>query len=366
MLRLNTQVNLDVAKFFRWWGGELAFLVPERLRKVLIHRRPRLVLSKAEEGVAGLLVDGDEVRDLGVFTLDDAGSQQREVLYRDIPDLEDAELLLLLASDQSLQRIIKLPAAAEENLLQVVAFEMDRLTPFKADQVYYGVRIIERLPETRQIKVEMVLTPRSRLDPLLEEVAAAGWRPDRVDVGPDRTGKGYDLLPEKHRRLRSKLPQILSGAAAGVFVLLTVMVFAFPIVMNQAMVDELQRQVKSASKTAAEVESLKSDAEKMLHENGFLQRKKQDEPAMVDMLEEMTKIIPDQTWLNGMQYRDRKVVIQGQSPAASSLIERFEASPFFKNASFVSPVTKDIASGQERFQIASEVVNGRFAKDPAQ
>ena len=225
---------------------------------------------------------------------------------------------------------------------------------------------LERLSESRQIKVEMVLTPRSRLDPLLEELAAAGWRPDRVDVGPEPSGMGYDLLPEKYHPARNRLPQILNGVAAGVLLLLAVAVLLFPVAMNQSLVDDLQREVKSASKTAGEVETLKGDAEKLMHENSFLQRKKQDEPAMVDMLEEMTKVIPDQTWLNGLQYRDRKVVIQGQSPAASSLIERFEGSPFFKNASFVSPVTKDIASGQERFQIATEVVNGRFVKKPAQ
>jgi general secretion pathway protein L len=87
---------------------------------------------------------------------------------------------------------------------------------------------------------------------------------------------------------------------------------------------------------------------------------------MVDMLNELTRVIPDQTSLYGLQYRDRKLVIQGRSPAASSLIELIEASPYFKNTSFVSPVIKDIASGQERFQIASEAVNGRSSENPVQ
>lgn len=366
MFKLDTQVNLDVAKFLGWWGGELAFLIPEPLRKLLMRRRPRLILRRAGDGVAGTLIDDAGERELGVFLLDDAGSQQRQSLYEGSEELEDAEVIVLLLPEQSLRRIIKLPLAAEENLLQVVAFEMDRLTPFKADQVYYTARVVERLTDSRQIKVEVVLTPRSKLDPLLDELTAAGWRPSRVDVGPASAGAGYDLLPEQYRPARNPLPQIANGVAAGILLLLFAAVLLFPLAMNKAMVEELQREVKVASKTAAEVETLRTDAEKLLHENGFLQRKKRDEPAMVDMLEEMTKVTPDQTWLNGLQYRDRKVVIQGQSPAASSLIERFEASAFFKNVSFVSPVTKDVASGQERFQIATEVVNGRIAETPAQ
>ncbi|NJD07458.1 MAG: PilN domain-containing protein, partial [Methylococcaceae bacterium] len=102
------------------------------------------------------------------------------------------------------------------------------------------------------------------------------------------------------------------------------------------------------------------------NEQGFLSRKKLTEPTMLDMLNDLTKVMPDDTWLNGLQYRDRKVTIQGQSPAASSLIERIEASAFFKNTSFVSPVTKDVASGQERFQITSEVTNGGLSEKPSE
>ena len=366
MLKLDTRIDLDINKFFLWWGGELAFLVPEKLRKLLGTQRARLVLRKLGEGIDADYSDATGVESLGSFSLDEDGVRRREQLFQERPELAEAELLLLLRPEQSLHKIIKLPIAAEENLNQVVAFEMDRLTPFKADQVYFAVRVLERLPEIRQIRVELVLTPRQKLDPLLEELRAFGWMPERVDVGLEASVRGHDLLPEKYRPERSKLPQILTAVSAVLLVILLGAALLLPIMMNRAVEQDLQQEVKVAGKVASEVESLKAEAEKMVHENGFLMRKKTEEPAMVDMLEELTKVIPDQTWLNGLQYRERKLVIQGQSPAASSLIEQVEASPYFKNVSFVSPVTKDVASGQERFQIASEVVNGRSAEKPAE
>ena len=123
--------------------------------------------------------------------------------------------------------------------------------------------------------------------------------------------------------------------------------------------------MRKVSKTAKEVETLRQQVEDLVHQTRFLQQKKRTEPAMVDMLKELTDVMPDQTWLNGLQYRDHRLVMQGQSPSASALIGLIEASPFFRNTSFVSPVTKDMASGLERFQIASEVVNGRFSEKPA-
>lgn len=366
MLKLDTRINLDIARFLSWWGGELAFLVPERLRQLLGSKRARLILSKADEGLEVVYVDAEGERDLGRFTLDEAGSGQRERLFAETPTLSDAALLLRLLPEQSLQKIVKLPAAAEENLTQVMAFEMDRLTPFKADQVYFGVRVLEKLPETRQIKVELALTPRQKLDPVLDELVTCGWRPERVIVGPEAAGGGQDLLPEKFRVRKSKLPQILNAVSAATFVLLVLALLLLPVLMNRALMLELQQDVKTAGNIAKKVESLREDVQKQESETGFLAAKKRTEPVMVDMLNELTRVIPDQTSLYGLQYRDRKLVIQGRSPAASSLIELIEASPYFKNTSFVSPVIKDIASGQERFQIASEAVNGRSSENPVQ
>lgn len=366
MFKLDSRVNLDIARFLRWWGGELAFLVPERLQKLLGRKRARMVLSKAADALDVAYVDDAGERHLGRFTLDEAGSAERERLFVETPALSDAEVLLRLLPEQSLQKIAKLPAAAEDNLQQVITFEMDRLTPFKADQVYFGVRVIEKLPETRQIRVELALTPKQTLDPLLDELAACGWRPDRVDVGPGYAGSGHDLLPEKFRPRKNKLPQVLAAISAVAFGLLLLAALLLPVLMDRALVRELEKDVKTAGKTAKEVESLREGVQKLEHETGFLAERKRTEPAMLDMLNELTRVIPDQTSLYGLQYRDRKVVIQGHSPAASSLIELIEASPYFKNTSFVSPVIKDITSGQERFQIASEVVNGRFFETPAQ
>ena len=40
---------------------------------------------------------------------------------------------------------------------------------------------------------------------------------------------------------------------------------------------------------------------------------------------------------------------------ASALISLLEASPFFSNVSFASPLTQDKATGMERFQISMDV-----------
>jgi general secretion pathway protein L len=66
----------------------------------------------------------------------------------------------------------------------------------------------------------------------------------------------------------------------------------------------------------------------------------------------MAFILPDDTWVQSLQLNDRRVVIQGQSAAASALIGRIEASPLFGSVSFAAPVTRDRVTDKEVFQIA--------------
>ncbi|MBP1148372.1 PilN domain-containing protein [Methylocaldum sp. RMAD-M] len=365
MLKLDTPINLDAARFFRWWSGELSFLVPAKLRKLLGASSEYLILTKDDDGVNAVYHNDEEDRPLGYFSLDESGSQKRERLIESMPTLAEAKTILRLTPGQCLRKSLKLPLAAEENLNQVAAFEMDRLTPFKSDHVYYSARLLERSPTNRQIKAELVLAPRNKLDALLEELAVWGWRPDVVDAAGDSPIGAYDLLPEQYRPPRNPWPYRINLALAALIASLLITLGVLPIWTNRSIALDLEQEVKKASKTAKEVESLRQQVEDLVHQTRFLQQKKRTEPAMVDMLKELTDVMPDQTWLNGLQYRDHRLVVQGQSPSASALIGLIEASPFFQNTSFVSPVTKDMASGLERFQIASEVVNGRFSEKPA-
>jgi general secretion pathway protein L len=364
MLKLDTRINLDFAKFIRWWAGELSFLVPARLKKWLGRAEEYLILARDGDGLSAVHHSGEGDRPLGRFSLDENGARKRERLLEETPGLAEAKVLFRLSASQGLRKTLKLPMAAEENLAQVLAFEMDRLTPFKSDQVYYDAKVAARSSATRQITVDLLLTPRGKLDALIEELTAWGWQPAIVDIAGDSPLGLFNLLPHKYRPVRSRWPGTFNAALASIIVLLLAALAILPIWIDRSVAAALEQEVRKVSKIAKEVEALRQEADKLQQEARFLQQKKRAEPVVSDMLEELSRVIPDNTWLNGLQYNDKKTVIQGQSPSASSLIELIEASPYFRNTSFVSPVTKDVSSGLERFQIASEVVNGRFAENP--
>ena len=360
MLNLNRPIGAELGQFFRWWSGELAFLVPTWLRNLFGGNPEFLELVRMGDALKVTHRSGNGESPVGEFSLDYEGRRTRERLFAEKPELAELRTALRLTEGQALRKTLKLPAAVEENLRQVVAFEMDRLTPFKSDQVYFAARVTARTPATRQITVDLVLVPRDKLEALLEDLAAGGWRPEIVDLADSSPPGRYNLLPEKYRPAPSRWPCLVNFSLGGLAVVLVLLLAVLPILVGRSETRALEEQVRKVGKVANEVQVLREDADKLLLQTRFLQDKKRTEPVMVDMLEELSAVIPTNTWLNGLQYKSGRVVIQGQSPSASSLIEQIEASPYFRNTSFVSPVTKDAASNLERFQIASEVVNGRF------
>ena len=82
---------------------------------------------------------------------------------------------------------------------------------------------------------------------------------------------------------------------------------------------------------------------------------------MVIVIDEVTRLLPDNTWLKSFQYANGKLQIQGISSSASALIAILEASQLFNNTRFVSPVTQDRSTGLERFQIATQLKGSKNA-----
>ena len=363
MVKLDTEINLDVRPFFHWWGNQLLTLVPARVRDWLIHPRERLILSMQQDSVTLALSGKQHLQQFGAFSLDETGRKRRRGLFEEDPSLNEAEVVLRLSPHHVLRRVFALPAAAAENLDQVVAFEMDRLTPFKADQVYYQARPVQKNAGSDQIDVELVLVLRDTLDEILDRLSAWGLMPEVVDIKPDddedvdQSEVRYNLLPQNMRPRRSHWVKALNIFLGGMLALLVLLIVSMPIWFDRQWMLELQEQVETAERTAKEVQSLKKDVDRRMHESVFVFEKKQQAPILIDVLDELSRIIPDKTWLTSLQYKDRRIQIQGQSPSASALIEIIEASPGFQQTRFVSPVTRDRKTKLERFQIATDVVN---------
>lgn len=347
--------NVDLGKFFQWWTHELKELVPPKLRNLLgAQKKPPLLLQIRDMQLFCYEKTPEGEQQIACFQLDDEGMKQQERFFADQSEFLDCEKILRLHKLQGLSRRITLPAATQDNLRQVVGYEMSRYTPFTEQELFYDVQIVERNKTASQIIVELVATPKETLNGLYQILQNWGLAIHSVNYQGAENSR-CNLLPVELRPKVTRGPQMVRNVLAAGLAVLLLFNMALPLWMKSGYVEDLQEQTAKAAKKVKEIEKIKAGAQNLLNDVNKLTAQKQNEPAMVEVLSELTGLLPKDTWLNSFQYAKRKIQIQGLSASASALIGILEESPYFKQVSFISPVIPDRQSGQDRFQIAMEV-----------
>ena len=97
-----------------------------------------------------------------------------------------------LSEELGLRKILELPAAAKDDLNQVLRFEMDRLTPFRADEVCFAHRVVGSDARTRRLSVELQLAPKREIDRVLQTARRFGLSPARIELARGAEG-GHTL-----------------------------------------------------------------------------------------------------------------------------------------------------------------------------
>jgi general secretion pathway protein L len=361
MLNLNSTVDLDVKTFLRWWGHELSFLVPEKIRQLLSEPQGFIIISAEKQQFTLTYQLGEQVEPLGVLVRNGSAIEQYKDLLATDERLSKAKVILRLSTQDAIQKELALPIAAKENLHQVVAYEMDRYTPFKADQVYFAV---QKLPkklnnDTDQLKVRLVLTPKAVLNTLYTDVHALGIVPLIADYEgvPNDIAHGdiiYNLLPVNLRTEVAKISHIIHAALIGSVFLLLGAVIIMPVWLKSQSVDALTQKVKKLEKEANTIKALQLETDALMEETQQLLNEKNAAPSMLILLNTLSILMKDDTRLAYLQYADGQLQIQGESPTTSILISVLEDSEMFDNAAFASPVTQDSITKQEHFQITAE------------
>lgn len=362
LARLRTSyAKTPVPGFLAWWGTNLVACLPAPLRAIVGERADTLLLEPRDDALVIWREQSTGTHELA--SLDHAMDTQSRVLEvtRQRERIDDPALrtVLCLPADRVLRRRLQLPAAAEENLQQVLAFEMDRQTPFKADQVYFDQEVTERHRETRTISVDVVVIPRQRLDEELQRIGGSRLELDGVDVWRDQSGgarRGVNLLlPEQRMRRRNLRLPLNLGLAALALVLLFVNLSEM--VSNRAAAVEAMRvEVEGSGKEAREVAALRNTLSDSLEGANFLANKKRSEPVFIAVLDDVSRRLSDDTFLERLNYESGKINLQGQSKEAANMISVLAASPYLTNPTISGQITPDPRSGKDRFQITADVL----------
>lgn len=310
--------------------------------------RPRAAaLELGEDGVYRIAGDGRALR------LEDGVFRDGEGRAADAA-LRGARVELSLPAGMFLCRDLDFPARAVDFLDGVLRAQIDRLTPWSPAQAVFGASAPQNVGLDR-IKLVMAAAPRAHIEPIVRALGEAGANSVVVAArGEEDPGAPIVVHERAFRRERATveaqglLRKALVGALAfaGISAAASGLAGAWLATRAEDIAAETH-QWRQAQMSGAR------DPDVMLHKRKF------ETPLSVLVVDQLARILPDDTWLRELQLADGKVEIAGVSADATKLVGMLEKSPTFSRATFSAPTTHAPNEPGDQFHIQAQV-NARY------
>lgn len=326
-----------IRRFLQWWGGELRASLPDRLRNQLFPAPTRVEVAIGPDHLSVSHCNGRR-RGRTVEILREPGgagaamTEMRSVLGRTRAD----EVVLRLPADRVLDTTFQLPAIAGGALDEVVAQEMDRKTPFSANEVFFDYRVAADHGR-ENLTVRLRVARRSDVQEAVAVARGLGLEPTRVD-GEERLEDDYNLLPRSERPRASRLIPRLVGIAALVAAVLgaAALYLAFDRAAGELRLIEAELERERAR--ASEVLEMRAHMDAMKAAASALGEARGSRVIAAELIDEVTRRVADGDWLFEMRYRDGDLYLFGFSRAPTQLLRSLEGSPILSGASFAAPL----------------------------
>jgi general secretion pathway protein L len=346
-----------IREFLSWWARQLAELLPERLRRPDTVRADALLvvpdgpLDRDPPAVELLMRKRGQISRLGRFVLDASGVKSAHGAAATAGG--PLPVRLRLPPGLLLEKHLALPLAAERELVRVIGYEMDRETPFAADEVYWDSTVEQRDRVNGRLRLRLSLVPKAPLLALVTGLQQAGLAPTALDVGlPHGEFRPIALAGSARRRglvLTRAVP-----AAAIICVVLALIAVSVPFVRQAIDFSRVNSKIAELQPTVDEADGLRRRIEGNTAGGDVLVEQRAKLGDVLKLLAAMTQVLPDDTHLTDFTLRQRKITLNGQSAGAAKLIGALSQEPSIQNPTFAAPVTRNEGAKMDIFTITAE------------
>lgn len=346
--------NPKIESFFKWWLSELADMLPNFNYIPVKNSRRRLDIVLADHGYQ-LKWDSDErVEDVANNFL----SSEALAIYNQAVESNKKYKVqacnISLPENIILNRVVTLPLATEENIDNVIAYEIDRYTPFKREDVYFDAQVQSRDKAEKKISVLLRVIKKTAISELLTFIEDSQLSIENiycVDADSKPVGEALRFSDILNSSASKNNHSSTNKYLLALLAVLTVVALTLPIAKNYWNAQKYNAQLESMSREMVEVKKLLSTYKKMKKNIDLSADLNKKNVKVIALLSELTSIISDDTSLSRLSIEDGVVRMQGASVSASRLISALDSTQKFTNVKFAAPVTQNSSTGNENFTI---------------
>ncbi|HTR45419.1 MAG TPA: PilN domain-containing protein [Thermodesulfovibrionales bacterium] len=169
---------------------------------------------------------------------------------------------------------------------------------------------------------------------------------------PGRTG--LNLL-DKGRHEKKKPPLGLTAVLVTLLIFLWILQIVTPFRTEEKRLAEIDRQISLKKDEVKKVEALKKEIDALNKDIETIIGFKEDRPMVLNVIRELTSVLPKTTWLTRVRVTETTAEIEGYASSATELLPKLEASKLFRKSEFASPTFRDARMNADRFVIKMEI-----------
>ncbi len=348
MIQIIPIIRTGLAAFVSWWTAELTGLLPRRLARRWV-RAAAVVIERNEDAFVLSPAGSDAARAYPI-------SDWAQVVTALRPLARAAgSVKLVLPQALCLVRTARIPSSGTSRAGDILALDLEELTPFRRGDVCFGWREADRTEDGALAGYTQAIVKRAFLSPMIEGLHSSGFQ--RVIVAC-RLADGNELpinLPAELARNSSRVGKALEIAnrtsAAALAIVLCGAIWVTLAKQKEA-IRQLDEQIASAQSAAVAVRSKYDEAQALAALVAEFRGQKQDGAGIVEALAELTRTLPDTAWVTDVQIKREEIAIAGFAASAPELIGLIDRSNLFEAVAFASPVVRAPRENADRYNIS--------------
>jgi general secretion pathway protein L len=317
--------------FFTWWLARISELLPIGS----VRRRK------------GILLEIDHSDEITSWTF-----HGRRMVPVDLPTAARQRgrkpVILRPPAASVLTKHHSLPPVPAHQIHQMLRHELARITPFQAEDLFWTWTAQRRSGTQGRLSVTIAMVPRTTLQDSLAKLEQAGLAPDLLEVQvADRTV----LLPPDHAvEQTSRAPPALLATAAALVIGMLLTPFAVQAIALYC----ANSAIATLEPAIARVSSLRARIGGRNSAEDLVAQEITRTGDVLQAMAEITRILPDDSWLTDLTLHERQLTLGGHSASAARLIADLSANPAIQGAAFAAPVTRARDTPADIFLIKAE------------